>query len=50
MASTDYFFEWDSPSPELMRSLISALLYAGISAEDIRRIVSVVPGKLLEIE
>ncbi len=49
IASTDYFFEWDSPSPELLRSLISALLYVDISSDEIKQITSYGPKELLGI-
>lgn len=48
--STDYFFAWDSASPELMRSLISALLYVGVTAEAIRTINRETPQMLLNIK
>lgn len=47
--STDYFFEWDSASPELMRSLISALLHADITVEEIRLMNKDLPKELLGI-
>lgn len=47
--STDYFFAWDSGSPEMMRSLICALLHDGITMDEIRLMNNRIPHTLLSI-
>lgn len=47
--STDYFFAWDASSPEQLRALVNALLFAGISPEDIRMMATQTPSHLLGI-
>ncbi len=47
--STDYFFEWCPPIPELMRLLMNALLHAGVSAGEIRTMSHEVPRFLLNL-
>ena len=48
--STDYFFAFDSASPELLRSLINVLLNVGITEGELRVIARQVPMELLNIE
>ena len=48
--STDYFFAWDASSPEQMRGLISSLLHAGLTPEEVAVMAREVPRKLLNIE
>ena len=47
--STDYFFEWSPPIPELMRLLMHALLHAGATAEEIRAMSHDIPQFLLSM-
>ena len=45
--STDYFFAWDASSPEQLRGLLHALLYAGLEPEVLRAMVRDIPRALL---
>ena len=47
--TTDAFFEWTPPPPEMMRMFISSLLTQGITGEEIEMMVRKNPGDLLNV-
>lgn len=48
--STDAFFTWTPPAPEMMRMFIACLLEAGLTEEEISMMVKTNPAKLLDID
>ncbi len=47
--STDFFFGWPPPAPEMLRMMIATFLGMGLSAEEIRLLVQVNPGRILRL-
>jgi microsomal dipeptidase-like Zn-dependent dipeptidase len=47
--STDFFFGWPPPAPEMLRMMIATFLGMGLSAEEIRLLVQMNPGRILRI-
>jgi len=47
--TTDSFFEWATPPPEMMRMFIASLLTQGITGEEIELMVQKNPGDLLNV-
>lgn len=50
VVSTDSFYDWTPPEPEIMRMCIASLLELGISEEEMRMMVKDNPAKLLGLE
>ena len=48
--TTDSFYDWPPPEPEIMRMMIANLLELGISEEEMRMMVQYNPAKLLGLE
>jgi hypothetical protein len=48
--STDSFYDWPPPEPEIMRMCIASLLSLGISEKELRMMVQSSPAKLLGLE
>ncbi|MFX0201189.1 MAG: DUF6282 family protein [Candidatus Hodarchaeota archaeon] len=48
--SSDLFYDWPPPEPEIMRMCIACLLNLGISEEEMRMMVQSNPAKLLALE
>jgi hypothetical protein len=48
--STDSFYDWPPPVPEMMRMCIANLLKLGISETELRMMVQSNPAKLLDLE
>jgi hypothetical protein len=48
--STDYFFAWDASSPEQLRGLLNALLFAGLDPEALRAMSHDIPRRLLGLD
>jgi len=47
--STDAFYDWTPPAPEMLRMFIAALVELGISREDIKLMVQNNPARLLNV-
>lgn len=48
--STDFFFDWPPPPPEMLRMTIATLLTLGLTAEEIRFLVQINPARILRLE
>lgn len=48
--STDFFFDWAPPPPEMLRMTIGALLSEGLLENEIRNLVQLNPAMILGIE
>jgi microsomal dipeptidase-like Zn-dependent dipeptidase len=48
--STDFFFDWSPPPPEMLRMAIATLLTMGLSEEETRFLVQINPARILRIE
>ncbi len=48
--TSDYFFDWSSAGPEMLRLLIGSLLEVGVQAEEIAEMVQANPKKLLNLK
>jgi hypothetical protein len=47
--STDFFFDWAPPVPEMLRMTMGTLLSLGLSPEEIRLLVQINPAKILRL-
>ena len=45
--STDFFFEWAPPPPEMLRMVMGAMAAVGMSREDLRTLVKHNPEKIM---
>lgn len=48
--TTDFFFDWAPPPPEMLRMIIGTLLINGLNPDDIRKMVATNPMKILNID
>jgi hypothetical protein len=48
--TTDFFFDWAPPPPEMLRMIIGTLLINGLNQDDIRKMVATNPRKILNID
>ncbi len=48
--STDFFFDWPPPVPEMLRMTLGTLLSLGLSFEELKLMVQVNPAKILGLE
>lgn len=47
--STDFFFDWAPPVPEMLRMTMGTLLSLGLSPEEIRLMVQINPARILRL-